>query len=446
MTSLSQRLRGLSEVDPEVAAAIQQEMKRQEETLELIASENFASRAVMEAAGSVLTNKYAEGYPAKRWYQGCRNMDQVEALAIERAKELFKAEHANVQPHSGSQANMAVYFAVLKPGDSILAMNLAHGGHLTHGHPVNFSGRFFNIIPYGVSRQTECIDYDEVEELALKHKPKMILSGGSAYPRAIDFERLRAIADKVGAYAVADMAHFAGLVAAGIHPDPVPCCHLVTSTTHKTLRGPRGGMILCEEEFASAIDSQIFPGIQGGPLMHIIAAKAVCFKEALSDGFRDYQMQIVKNAKMLAQSLQERGIRVVSGGTDTHLLLVDLAPLGLTGKDAARRLEETGIVANKNLIPFDTKSAFVTSGLRFGTPAVTTRGMREEEMTQIAELISDVLHNMGDEKLIKKAQSAVKDLCRRFPLYREPRETFRQAESRENGMAGIASSEKGKAQ
>jgi len=419
MTSLKERLRGLSEVDPEVAEAIQQEMDREEETLELIASENFVSMAVMEAAGSVLTNKYAEGYPAKRWYQGCRNMDRAEALAIERAKELFKAEHANVQPHSGSQANMAVYFAVLKPGDSILAMNLAHGGHLTHGHPVNFSGRFFKIIPYGVSRDTECIDYNEMEELALKHEPKMILAGGSAYPRAIDFERLRAIADRVGAFAMADMAHFAGLVAAGLHPDPVPHCHFVASTTHKTLRGPRGGFILCKEEFASAIDSQVFPGIQGGPLMHIIAAKAVCFKEALSDGFRTYQLEIVRNAKRLAEALQDRGIRVVSGGTDTHLLLADVTPLGLTGKDAAKRLEAAGIVANKNMIPFDTKSAFVTSGLRFGTPAVTTRGMGEEEMTRIGELISDILHHMDDDDVMKRTQVAVQDLCRRFPLYRE---------------------------
>jgi len=419
MTSLSERLRGLSEVDPEVAEAIQHEMDRQEETLELIASENFASRAVMEAAGSVLTNKYAEGYPAKRWYQGCRNMDRAEALAIERAKELFKADHANVQPHSGSQANMAVYFSALEPGDSILAMNLAHGGHLTHGHPMNFSGRFFKIIPYGVRHDTECIDYDEMEELATKHKPRMILAGGSAYPRAIDFERLRAIADKVGAFAVADMAHFAGLVAVGLHPDPVPHCHYVTTTTHKTLRGPRGGLILCKEEFARGIDSQVFPGIQGGPLMHIIAAKAVCFKEAMSDGFRAYQMQIIKNAKRLAEALQDKGLRVVSGGTDTHLLLVDVTPLGLTGKDAARRLEQAGIVANKNMIPFDTKSAFVTSGLRFGTPAVTTRGMCEEETSQIAELISDILHNMDDEDVMKKTQAAVKELCRRFPLYRD---------------------------
>ncbi len=419
MTSVSERTRQLAEVDPEVAEAIQEEMNRQEQTLELIASENFASRAVMEAAGSVMTNKYAEGYPAKRWYQGCGNMDRVEALAIERAKELFKAEHANVQPHSGSQANMAVYFAVLNPGDTILAMNLAHGGHLTHGHPVNFSGRFFNIIPYGVNRDTEQIDYDEMEELALKHKPRLILGGGSAYPRAIDFQRLRAIADKVGAFAVADMAHFAGLVAAGLHPDPVPYCHFVATTTHKTLRGPRGGMVLCKEEFAKVIDSQVFPGIQGGPLMHIIAAKAVCFKEALSDGFRTYQIQIVKNAKRLAQVLQDKGIRVVSGGTDTHLLLIDVTPLGLTGKDAAKRLEEAGIVANKNMIPFDTKSAFLASGVRFGTPAVTTRGMGEEEMSELAELISAILHNMEDNEVLKKTHAAVKDLCRRFPLYRE---------------------------
>jgi glycine hydroxymethyltransferase len=420
MTSLSERLRSLSEVDPEVAEAIEQEMNREEQTLELIASENFASSAVMEAAGSVLTNKYAEGYPAKRWYQGCRNMDRVEALAIERVKELFNAQHANVQPHSGSQANMGVYFAALEPGDSILAMNLAHGGHLTHGHPVNFSGRFFKIIPYGVNRDTECIDYNEIEELASKHKPKLILAGGSAYPRAIDFQRLRAVADSVGAFAMADMAHFAGLVAAGIHPDPVPHCHFVASTTHKTLRGPRGGFILCKGEFARDIDSQIFPGIQGGPLMHIIAAKAVCFKEAQSDGFREYQVQIVRNAKKLAQTFQDRGIRVVSGGTDTHLLLIDLAPLGLTGKNAAKRLEQAGIVANKNLIPFDTKSAFVTSGLRFGTPAVTTRGMGQEEVSQIAHLISDILYNMDDEEVMKKTRAAVKDLCRRFPLYRRP--------------------------
>ncbi len=417
---MNERLRTLSEVDPEVAAAIQEEMNRQEETLELIASENFASRAVMDAAGSVMTNKYAEGYPAKRWYQGCRNMDRVEALAIERAKQLFKADHANVQPHSGSQANMAVYFAMLKPGDTILAMNLAHGGHLTHGNPINFSGRFFNIVAYGVNRETECIDYNEIEELALKHRPKLILAGGSAYPREIDFKRLRAIADEVGAFAMADMAHFAGLVVAGIHPDPVPHCQFVATTTHKTLRGPRGGMVLCKEEFANTIDSQVFPGIQGGPLMHIIAAKAVCFKEALSDGFRAYQVQIVRNAKKLAQTLGDRGVRIVSGGTDTHLLLVDLAPLGLTGKDAAKRLEETGIVANKNLIPFDTKSAFVTSGLRFGTPAVTTRGMGEEEMAQIGELISAVLHHMDDDSVIQRTRAAVKELCRRFLLYREP--------------------------
>jgi len=417
---LTERLRPLSEVDSEVAEAIEQEETRQEETLELIASENFASRAVMEAAGSVLTNKYAEGYPAKRWYQGCRNMDRVEALAIERVKELFKAEHANVQPHSGSQANMGVYFAALEPGDRILAMNLAHGGHLTHGNPINFSGRFFNIIAYGVRRDTECIDYDEMERLALEHKPRLILAGGSAYPRAIDFERFRDIADKVGAYAMADMAHFAGLVAVGLHPDPVPHCHFVATTTHKTLRGPRGGVILCKEEFAKKIDSQIFPGIQGGPLMHIIAAKAVCFKEAMADGFREYQVQTVKNAKRLAQGLQNRGIRVVSGGTDTHLLLIDVLPLGLTGKDAAKRLEEAGIVANKNLIPFDTKSAFLASGIRFGTPAVTTRGMREEEMQQLADLIADVLHNMDDEEALNKTRAAVTDLCRRFPLYREP--------------------------
>jgi glycine hydroxymethyltransferase len=419
MTSLSERLRPLSEVDPEVAEAIEEEEIRQEETLELIASENFASRAVMEAAGSVLTNKYAEGYPAKRWYQGCRNMDRVEALAIERAKELFRAEHVNVQPHSGSQANMGVYFAALEPGDTILAMNLTHGGHLTHGNPINFSGRFYNVVPYGVRRDTECIDYDEMERLALEHKPRLILAGGSAYPRAVDFERVRAIADKVGAYAMADMAHFAGLVAVGLHPDPMPHCHFVTTTTHKTLRGPRGGVILCKEEFAKEIDSQMFPGIQGGPLMHIIAAKAVCFKEAMTDGFREYQVQTVKNAKRLAEGLQDRGIRVVSGGTDTHLLLIDVLPLGITGKDGAKRLEEAGIVANKNLIPFDTKSAFVASGIRLGTPAVTTRGMREQEMEQLAELIVDILQNMDQEEVLRRTRAAVQELCRRFPLYRE---------------------------
>jgi glycine hydroxymethyltransferase len=407
MTSFNDRLKCLSEVDPEIAEAIEQEMDRQEETLEMIASENFASRAVMEAAGSVLTNKYAEGYPAKRWYQGCGNIDRVEALAIERAKKLFNAEHANVQPHSGSQANMAVYFGVLEPGDTILAMSLAHGGHLTHGHPVNFSGRLFNFISYGVDRETECIDYDEMEKLALEHKPKLILAGASAYPRAIDFEQLRAIADKVGAYAVADMAHFAGLVAAGLHPDPVPTCQFVTTTTHKTLRGPRGGMILCKEEFGKTIDSHVFPGIQGGPLMHIIASKAVCFKEAMSEGFREYQRQIVKNAKRLAEVFMSQDVRVVSGGTDTHLLLVDLVPLGRTGKAAARRLEEAGIVANKNLIPFDTQSAFVTSGLRFGTPAVTTRGMGEEDMVELGGLIVDVLRHMEDDDVLRRTQGAV---------------------------------------
>ncbi len=420
MTSVHERLSPLSEVDPEVAEAIQEEKNRQENTLELIASENFASVAVMEAAGSVLTNKYAEGYPARRWYQGCRNMDRVEALAIERAKALFKAEHANVQAHSGSQANMGIYFAALEPGDTILAMNLAHGGHLTHGNPINFSGRFFNIVPYGVRRDTECIDYDEMEKLALEHKPKLILAGGSAYPRAVDFERLRFIADKVGAYAMADMAHFAGLVAAGLHPDPVPHCHFVSTTTHKTLRGPRGGAILCKEEFAKDIDSQIFPGIQGGPLMHIIAAKAVCFKEAMSDGFVAYQEQTIQNAKRLARGLADQGVRVVSGGTDTHLLLVDVLPLGVTGKDGARRLEEAGIVANKNLIPFDTKSAFVASGIRFGTPAVTTRGMREDEMDELSGLIVEILRNIDDEAVLKKVAAAVQDLCRRFPLYKEP--------------------------
>ncbi len=414
------QLKSLRETDTEVADAIQGEIDRVENCLELIASENFVSRAVLEAAGSVMTNKYAEGYPKKRWYRGCENVDTVESLAIKRAKQLFpEAEHVNVQPHSGTQANMAVYFAVLNPGDSILAMNLAHGGHLSHGHPMNFSGRFFNILQYGCRRDTETIDYEQLEQIALKHKPKLILAGASAYPRIIDFKIIRQVADKIGAYCVVDMAHFAGLVAAGIHPSPFPYSHFVTTTTHKTLRGPRGGMIFCKKEFAKAIDSQVFPGIQGGPLMHIIAAKAVALKEALTEEFRNYQVQIVRNAKKLATELAHLGLRIVSGGTDTHLMLVDLTPFDITGKDAAKTLDRAGITVNKNLIPFDTKSPFVASGIRVGTPAVTTRGMGENEMTEIAELIVEVLKNMEDEAVIKDVRKRVRELCARFPLYKQ---------------------------
>ncbi|HEX9078341.1 MAG TPA: serine hydroxymethyltransferase, partial [Desulfuromonadaceae bacterium] len=366
----------LETFDPEVANAIRMETERQEYNLELIASENFVSEAVLEAQGSVLTNKYAEGYPGKRYYGGCHNADIVENLAIERAKELFGAEHANVQPHSGSQANMAVYFAALKPGDTVLGMNLSHGGHLTHGSPVNFSGRFFTIVPYGVHPETQRIDYEEVERLALEHKPKMIVVGASAYPRIIDFAAFRAIADKVGAVVMVDMAHIAGLVAAGLHPSPVPYAEFVTTTTHKTLRGPRGGMILCREEFAKTLNSQIFPGIQGGPLVHAIAAKAVAFKEALAPEFKAYQQQIVKNAGKLAECLQVRGFKLVSGGTDNHLMLMDFSGTELTGKVAEEALDKAGITVNKNGIPYDTRSPFITSGIRIGTPAATTHGLK----------------------------------------------------------------------
>jgi len=407
----------LETFDPEVAQAIELETGRQEYTLELIASENFVSEAVLEAQGSIMTNKYAEGYPGKRYYGGCHYVDIVENLAIERAKELFGADHVNVQPHSGSQANMAVYFSVLKPGDTILGMNLSHGGHLTHGSPVNFSGRFFNVVPYGVSRESQTIDFDEVERLALEHKPRMIVVGASAYPRIIDFAAFRAIADKVGAVVMVDMAHIAGLVATGLHPSPVPHAEFVTTTTHKTLRGPRGGMILCREEYAKTINSNIFPGIQGGPLMHVIAAKAVSFKEALTPEFKVYQEQIVKNARTLAAELLARGLRLVSGGTDNHLMLVDLSATELTGKIAEEALDKAGITVNKNTVPFETRSPFVTSGFRIGTPAATTHGLKEAEMKEVAGFIAEVLANVNNEGRLEEIKERVNAMMKRFPLY-----------------------------
>jgi len=407
----------LESFDPEVARAIRLETERQEYNLELIASENFVSEAVLEAQGSVMTNKYAEGYPGKRYYGGCSQVDVVENLAIERAKELFGADHANVQPHSGSQANMAVYFSVLKPGDTILGMNLSHGGHLTHGSPANFSGKLFNVVFYGVSPETETIDYDEVGRLAREHQPKMIVVGASAYPRIIDFVQFRKIADSVGAVVMVDMAHIAGLVAAGLHPSPVPHAEFVTTTTHKTLRGPRGGMILCREQYAKALNSNIFPGIQGGPLMHVIAAKAVAFKEALTPEFNKYQEQIVKNAKALADALVQRGLRLVSGGTDTHLMLVDLTATGLTGKVAEEALDHAGITVNKNTIPNETRSPFVTSGIRIGTPAATTHGLKEAEMELVAGFIADALKNAGNPEQLGRIKGEVNALMKRFPLY-----------------------------
>lgn len=407
----------LETFDPEVARAIRLETERQEFNLELIASENFVSDAVMEAQGSILTNKYAEGYPGKRYYGGCHYVDVVENLAIERAKELFGADHVNVQPHSGSQANMAVYFAVCKPGDTILGMNLSHGGHLTHGSPVNFSGKLFNVVPYGVDPVTHRIDYDEVERLAIAHKPKMIVVGASAYPRIIDFAAFRTIADKVGAVVMVDMAHIAGLVAAGLHPSPVPHAEFVTTTTHKTLRGPRGGMILCREEFAKTLNSQIFPGIQGGPLMHVIAAKAVAFKEALSPEFKTYQQNIVANAGALAGALVERGFRLVSGGTDNHLMLVDFSGTDMTGKVAEEALDRAGITVNKNTVPNETRSPFVTSGIRIGTPAATSHGLRAAEMREVAGFIADVLAAPADDKRLAEIKEGVNALMRRFPLY-----------------------------
>ncbi|MDD5027332.1 MAG: serine hydroxymethyltransferase [Candidatus Omnitrophica bacterium] len=407
----------LKTVDPQVYASIRNEIKRQEENLELIASENFTSLAVLEAQGSVLTNKYAEGYPGNRWYGGCENMDEVERLAIERAKKLFGAEHVNVQPHSGSQANMAVYFAALVPGDTVLAMDLASGGHLTHGHPHNFSGRFFKMVGYGVDRKTEMLDYDRIMDLAKKHKPKMILAGASAYPRKLDFKVFRKICDKVGAYLFVDMAHIAGLVAAGSHPSPVPYAEFVSSTTHKTLRGPRGGFIICRKEFARQIDAQIFPGIQGGPLMHVIAGKAVSFKAAMSPKFRAYQRQVVRNCKELAKDLAHKGFRIVSGGTDNHLLLVDLSEKGVTGSDASNILGKINITVNKNLIPFDKKSAGVTSGIRIGTPAVTTRGLKEFHMRKIAQFINAAIEASDDPKKLGALKKEVLNLAGKFPLY-----------------------------
>ena len=413
--------RPLYESDPQVAAAIDNETRRQHEGLELIASENFVSEAVLEAAGSVFTNKYAEGYPGKRYYGGCEFADVVENLARDRAKQLFGAEHANVQPHAGSQANMEAYAAVLQPGDTILGLNLAHGGHLTHGHHLNFSGKTYKIIPYGVTKETETIDYDELEKLAEKERPKLIIGGGSAYPRIIDFARMRQIADKVGALYLVDMAHFAGLVAGGAHPSPVPHAHIVTSTTHKTLRGPRSGMILSKAEFAQAIDKVVFPGMQGGPLVHIIAAKAVCFHEAMQPGFRDYSRQIVANAKVLAQSLADEGFRIISAGTDTHLMLVDVFSKGMLGSEAEKALGEAGITVNKNAIPFDTNPPLKPSGIRIGTPALTTRGMKEPEMRQIGHWIAEVLLHRSDAPVLAKIRKQVLDLCEAFPLYAERR-------------------------
>jgi glycine hydroxymethyltransferase len=412
-------MRFVDQIDPEIAATIRGELKRQRDTLEMIASENFTHPAVLEAAGCVMTNKYAEGYPAKRYYGGCEFVDQAEVLAITRAKELFSAPHANVQPHSGSQANLAAYFSCLDPGDTILGMNLSHGGHLTHGLAVNFSGRFFKVIPYGVAKETGRIDYDELAQLATLHRPKLIVAGASAYARTLDFPRFRAIADSVGAVLMVDMAHIAGLVAAGVHPTPVGHAQLVTTTTHKTLRGPRSGLILCDADRAQAIDKAVFPGFQGGPLMHIIAAKAICFRLAMTEEFRAYQRQTVANAQRLAAGLVERGFAVVSGGTDNHLFLLDLSTKGLTGKKGQAWLEEAGITVNKNTVPFDQQSPFVTSGLRVGTPALTTRGMKQPEMDRIAGWIAEVLDAQGDAAVIAKVRAAVADLARAFPLYPE---------------------------
>jgi len=407
----------LKSVDPEIYEVVNREWVRQENGIELIASENDVSKAVLAAQGSVLTNKYAEGYPAARYYGGCEEIDVAESLARDRVKKLFGAEHANVQPHCGSSANMAVYFAALEPGDTILAMNLSHGGHLTHGSPVNFSGKFYNVIPYGVSKDTGRIDFGELEKLALEHKPKMIVCGASAYPREIDAEKFREIADKIGAVIMFDMAHIAGLVAAKLHKDPVPYCEYVTSTTHKTLRGPRGGLILCKEQYAKAVDKIIFPGIQGGPLMHVIAAKAVAFQEALLPSFRTYQEQVLKNALVLAEALMSYDFNLVSGGTDNHLMLIDLRNKGVTGKATQNALDEAGITLNKNAVPFDTQSPFITSGVRIGTPAVTTRGFKEAEMKQIAKWINEAVSNIEDKAVLSRVRSEVLELCKKFPIY-----------------------------
>ena len=408
----------LEKIDPEINQAIKLETRRQAGNIELIASENFVSEAVLEAQGCIMTNKYAEGYPGNRYYGGCEFVDIAENLAIERCKQLFGADHVNVQPHSGTQANMAVYFAV-QPGDTVLGMNLSHGGHLSHGSPANFSGKFYKIVAYGVSKDTETIDFAEVEKLAKEHKPKMIIVGASAYPRTLDFQRFRKIADEVGAVVMADIAHIAGLVATGLHPSPVPICEYVTSTTHKTLRGPRGGLIMCKEAYAKTLNSRVFPGSQGGPLMHIIAAKAVAFKEALAPEFKEYQLQIIKNAKALADELKNQGFRLVSGGTDNHMMLVDLTATGVTGKEAQEALDRAAITVNKNGIPFDTKGPQVTSGIRIGTPAVTTRGMKENEMRQIASYIAEVIKNITTEKKIQAVAEKVKAVCAKFPLYQQ---------------------------
>ena len=413
-------LKNLDVVDTEIQEAINKELSRQRDKLEMIASENIVSKAVMQAQGSVLTNKYAEGYPGKRYYGGCEYVDVVEQLAIDRAKKLFGAEYANVQPHSGAQANTAVYFALLQPGDTILGMNLTDGGHLTHGSPVNISGKYFKIIPYGVDKETERIDYDELERLAKEHQPKLIVGGASAYSRVIDFERMAQIAKSVGAYLMIDMAHIAGLVAAGLHPSPVPYADVVTTTTHKTLRGPRGGLILCRDaEFGKQFNKAIFPGIQGGPLMHVVAAKAVAFKEALSDEFKVYQQQVLDNAKALADELVKKGFRIVSGGTDNHLMLVDLRSKNITGKEAQFLLDEIGITANRNTIPFEPLSPFVTSGIRLGTPALTTRGLKEEDIREVADIIADVIENREDSAVIEEAKAKVQAICKKFPLYEE---------------------------
>lgn len=407
----------LEKQDPNIQAVINQELARQRDKLEMIASENFVSQAVMEAQGSVLTNKYAEGYPGKRYYGGCENVDVIETLAIERAKRLFGAEHANVQPHSGSQANFGVYFALLQPGDTIVGMNLSHGGHLTHGSPVNVSGTYFNVVPYGVDAETQQIDYDEFRKIVLEAKPKLIIAGGSAYSRQIDFKKMAEVAHEVDAIFMVDMAHFAGLVAAGLHPNPVEYADIVTTTTHKTLRGPRGGLILCKEKYAKAIDKAIFPGIQGGPLMHVIAAKAVALGEALQPEFKVYAQQIIDNAKALAAALQDKGLTIVSGGTDTHVMLVDVRSTGLTGKEAEHLLDEVGITCNKNTIPFDPASPFVTSGIRLGTPALTTRGLQVKDMEEIADIIAAVLNNPEDKAVHEEASKRVAALCEAYPLY-----------------------------
>jgi glycine hydroxymethyltransferase len=419
---MTRMTRPLFEVDPDIAAAIDNETRRQHEGLELIASENFVSEAVLEAMGSVFTNKYAEGYPGKRDYGGCEYADVVENLARDRVKQLFGAEHANVQPHAGSQANMAAYAAVIQPGDTVLGLNLAHGGHLTHGHHLNFSGKTYKIVPYGVTKETETIDYDDLEKIAERERPKLIIGGGSAYPRIIDFARMRQIADKVGALYIVDMAHFAGLVAGGAHPSPVPHAHIVTSTTHKTLRGPRAGMILSKQEFAAAIDKVVFPGMQGGPLVHIIAAKAVCFREALQPSFRDYARQVVANAKVLAETLSAEGFRIISGGTDTHLMLVDVFSKGMLGSEAEKALGEAGITVNKNAIPFDTNPPLKPSGIRIGSPALTTRGMKENEMRQVGRWIAEALNNRTDAAVLSRIRRQVVELADAFPLYAERRE------------------------